>query len=261
MPAPAPVRKPAAWSHRVRPARAVAWDPWEEAADRSACGPAAHATGLAAPPMGGLSASPDLMEQWRQPGAAVPLGELADVRVTTGPPMIKDENGVLVGYVFADIDQTQRDLGGWVDDAKAMVASQLALPAGYRLQWTGQYEFLAEMEARLRYVIPLTLVLVVVLLYLSMRGWPQTLLVLVQSAVCGRRQRLAARVHGLQPLDGRLGRAHRRRGRGRGDRHRHGRVPRRSVRTVHARRPHPDTGGRGCGGRRGRGGSRSAAAS
>lgn len=133
---------------------------------------------LAAPPMGGFSASPDLMEQWRQAGAAVPLGELADVRVTTGPPMIKDENGVLVGYVFADIDQTQRDLGGWVDDAKAVVASQLSLPAGYRLQWTGQYEFLAEMEARLRYVIPLTLVLVVVLLYLSMRGWPQTFLVL-----------------------------------------------------------------------------------
>ena len=92
--------------------------------------------------------------------------------------MIKDENGVLVGYVFADIDQTQRDLGGWVDDAKAVVASQLTLPAGYRLQWTGQYEFLAEMEARLRYVIPLTLVLVVALLYLSMRGWPQTFLVL-----------------------------------------------------------------------------------
>jgi Cu(I)/Ag(I) efflux system membrane protein CusA/SilA len=134
--------------------------------------------GLAAPPMGGFATSPDVMEQGRQPGAAVPLGQLADVRVTTGPPMIKDENGVLVGYVFADIDQTQRDLGGWVDGAKAVVASQLALPAGYRLQWTGQYEFLAEMEARLRYVIPLTLVLVVALLYLSMRGWPQTFLVL-----------------------------------------------------------------------------------
>jgi Cu(I)/Ag(I) efflux system membrane protein CusA/SilA len=133
---------------------------------------------LAGPAMGGFSASADVLEQWRQPGAAVPLGQLADVRVTTGPPMIKDENGVLVGYVYADIDQTQRDLGGWVDDAKAVVASQLALPAGYRLQWTGQYEFLAEMEARLRYVIPLTLVLVVALLYLSMRGWPQTLLVL-----------------------------------------------------------------------------------
>jgi len=140
--------------------------------------PASTATSLAAPPMGGLSTSPDLMEQGRQPGAAVPLGQLADVRVTTGPPMIKDENGVLVGYVFADIDQTQRDLGGWVDDAKAVVAAQLTLPAGYRLQWTGQYEFLAAMEARLRYVIPLTLILVVALLYLSMRGWPQTFLVL-----------------------------------------------------------------------------------
>jgi Cu(I)/Ag(I) efflux system membrane protein CusA/SilA len=133
---------------------------------------------LPSPAMGGLTTSPDFMEQWRQTGASVPLGELAEVRVTTGPPMIKDENGVLVGYVFADIDQTQRDLGGWVSDAKAVVASRLSVPAGYRLQWTGQYEFLAEMEARLRVVIPLTLVLVVVLLYLSMRGWPQTFLVL-----------------------------------------------------------------------------------
>jgi Cu(I)/Ag(I) efflux system membrane protein CusA/SilA len=137
------------------------------------------ASGLSQPPMGGTATSdPDFLEQWRQLAASVPLGQLADVRVTTGPPMIKDENGVLVGYVFADIDQTQRDLGGWVDDAKAVVAAQLTLPAGYRLQWTGQYEFLAEMEARLRYVIPLTLVLVVILLYLSMQGWPQTFLVL-----------------------------------------------------------------------------------
>jgi Cu(I)/Ag(I) efflux system membrane protein CusA/SilA len=123
-------------------------------------------------------ASPDLLEQWRQPGAAVSLGELADVQVVTGPPMIKDEDGVLVGYVFADIDQTQRDLGGWVDDAKALVAARLQLPTGYRLQWTGQYEFLAQMEERLRYIIPLTLGLVVGLLYLALRGWPQTFLVL-----------------------------------------------------------------------------------
>ena len=145
--------------------------------------PGMSATGSIAPsqsaqPMGGSQASPDLLEQWRQPGAAIPLGELADVRVVTGPPMIKDENGVIVGYVFADIDPTARDLGGWVNDAKAVVASQLKLPAGYRLQWTGQYEFLEQMEARLRYIVPLTLVLVVGLLYLSMRGWPQTFLVL-----------------------------------------------------------------------------------
>jgi Cu(I)/Ag(I) efflux system membrane protein CusA/SilA len=128
--------------------------------------------------MGGTQPGSDFIEQFRQPGAAVPLGELADVRVVTGPPMIKNENGVLVGYVYADIDQTQRDLGGWVDAAKALVAARLQLPEGYRLQWTGQYEFLAQMEARLRYIIPLTLVLVVGLLYLSVRGWPQTFLVL-----------------------------------------------------------------------------------
>lgn len=125
---------------------------------------------------GGLT---DVAERWRQPGAAVPLGTLADVRVVTGPPMIKDEDGVLVGYVFADIDASQRDLGGWVSDAKALVASRLSLPSGYRLQWTGQYEFMAQMEARMRVVLPLTLALVIVLLYLSLRGWQQTALVLL----------------------------------------------------------------------------------
>ena len=145
---------------------------------QSAAGPAGMAGSQPPASMGGAQTSPDFLEQWRQPGAAVPLGELADVRVVTGPPMIKDENGVLVGYVFADIDPTARDLGGWVDDAKALVAAQLKLPTGYRLQWTGQYEFLEQMEERLRYIIPLTFVLVVGLLYLSLRGWPQTFLVL-----------------------------------------------------------------------------------
>jgi copper/silver efflux system protein len=92
--------------------------------------------------------------------------------------MIKDENGILVGYVYADIDTATRDLGGWVRDAKEMVNAGISLPAGYRLQWTGQYEFLAQMEDRLRYVIPLTLLLVVGLVYLSLRGWAQTFLVL-----------------------------------------------------------------------------------
>jgi Cu(I)/Ag(I) efflux system membrane protein CusA/SilA len=141
-------------------------------------GTSGMSTGQPPMSMGVGQTSPDLMEQWRQPDAAVPLGELADIRVVTGPPMIKDENGVLVGYVYADIDQAERDLGGWVGDAKAIVAKELTLPAGYRLQWTGQYEFLAEMEARLRYIVPLTFALVVGLLYLSLRGWPQALLVL-----------------------------------------------------------------------------------
>jgi Cu(I)/Ag(I) efflux system membrane protein CusA/SilA len=123
--------------------------------------------------------SNDAWDRWRQGGTVVPLAVLADVRVVTGPPMIKNENGTLVGYVFADIDSSQRDLGGWVDDAKRLVAERLTLPSGYQLQWTGQYEFMAELEARLWTVVPLTLVLVVALLYLSMGGWGQTWLVLL----------------------------------------------------------------------------------
>jgi Cu(I)/Ag(I) efflux system membrane protein CusA/SilA len=112
-------------------------------------------------------------------GSAVPLGSVADVRVVTGPPMIKDEDGVLVGYVFADIDSTQRDLGGWVHDAKRLVSERLPLPAGIRLEWTGQYEFMNDMQSRMRVVLPLTFLLIVALLYLSSRGWPQTGLVLL----------------------------------------------------------------------------------
>jgi Cu(I)/Ag(I) efflux system membrane protein CusA/SilA len=143
---------------------------------------------------GGSQPPADPSDRWRQPGPAVPLGALAEVEVVTGPPMIKDENGILVGYVFADIDLAERDLGGWVDDAKRMVARNLALPPGYRLQWTGQYEFLAEMEARMKTVLPLTFVLIVLLLYLAMRGVAQTLLVLLSLpfAVAGSIWLLAA---------------------------------------------------------------------
>ena len=134
-----------------------------------------------APAPAGMSGGADLVdlsERYRQSGAAVPLGALADISVVTGPPMIKDENGVLVGYVFADIDLSARDLGGWVNDAKQVVADNLSLPAGYRLTWTGQYEFMEEMLARMAWVVPLVLLLVIVLLRLAMRGWAQTAFVL-----------------------------------------------------------------------------------
>jgi len=144
-----------------------------------AAGPAATSLGATGP--AGMSAAPDLVElsdRFRQPGAAVPLGVLADVRVVTGPPMIKDENGVLVGYVYADIDLATRDLGGWVNDAKELVGQSLSLPPGYSLVWTGQYEFMEEMQARMAWVIPLVLLLVIVLLRFALRGWTQTGLVL-----------------------------------------------------------------------------------
>jgi Cu(I)/Ag(I) efflux system membrane protein CusA/SilA len=118
-------------------------------------------------------------DRWQQAGSAVPLGDIAEVRVVSGPPMIKDENGVLVGYVFADIEGSERDLGGWVRDAKALVARELALPGGFRLQWTGQYEFMEDMQARMRIALPITAVLIVALLYLSLRGWMQTALVVL----------------------------------------------------------------------------------
>lgn len=129
--------------------------------------------------MSGASPAGNEWDNGQQAGSVVPLGTLADIKVVTGPPMIKNENGMLVGYVFADIDSSQRDLGGWVDDAKKVVSDQIEVPPGYRLQWTGQYEFMAELTSRLRTVVPLTVVLVGILLYLSMGGWQQTLLVML----------------------------------------------------------------------------------
>ncbi len=107
--------------------------------------------------------------------AQVPLAQLGAFRVTSGPPMIKDENGSLVGYVF--VDTTDDDLGGYVERARAAVAD-IDLPTGYRLEWTGQYEFLARIRARLAYLIPITLALVIGLLYFQFRKLSLVLLVM-----------------------------------------------------------------------------------
>ena len=173
------------------------------------------------------------------------LGELADVRVTTGPPMIKDENGVLVGYVFADIDQTQRDLGAGSTTRKPSSRRSshcLQAPAA-----DGSDEFLAEMEARLRYVIPLTLVLVVVLLYLSMRGWPQTFLVLssLPFAVAGSVWLLAFMDYNLSTAVWVGSSPSRASPPKRASSWSHSSTRRSNV---HARRPHSHTSGRGRGG-------------
>jgi Cu(I)/Ag(I) efflux system membrane protein CusA/SilA len=114
----------------------------------------------------------------------VPLGQVADIRVAGGPPMVRDEAGLLVGYVYVDIDQSQRDIGGYVNDAKevvarAMASGDLKLPAGYYLKWTGQYEQLAEMLARMKIVIPLTLGIIVLLLFLQFRNFIEALIILL----------------------------------------------------------------------------------
>ena len=114
----------------------------------------------------------------------VPLGQLARVQITGGPPMVRDEDGLLVGYVYVDVDPTERDIGGYVDEAKAVVAAavargELALPAGYFLKWTGQYELLEQMVQRMKLVIPITLLIVMTLLYLHFQNLVEVLIVLL----------------------------------------------------------------------------------
>ncbi|WP_373045745.1 efflux RND transporter permease subunit [Vulgatibacter sp.] len=114
----------------------------------------------------------------------VPLGQLAEVKVVNGPPMIRDENGMLAGYVFVDIDTAKTDIGGFVNRAKEAVAQAqvdgtLELPAGTFLKWTGQYELLERMAEKMQIILPLTLLLIVVLLYLHFRNIIETMIVLL----------------------------------------------------------------------------------
>ena len=117
---------------------------------------------------------------WPEPsGAHVPLGQVADIRVVTGPPMIRDEAGMLTGYVYVDMDAARKDIGSYVDAAKQAVGRDVRLPAGYSLKWTGQYELLQQMQSRMRVLVPLTLVLVLLLLYLNCGSLAEALIVLV----------------------------------------------------------------------------------
>src|SRR5665213_3617446 len=114
----------------------------------------------------------------------VPLGQVAEIKVAGGPPMVRDEAGRLVGYVYIDIDQAQRDIGGYVNEAKeivnrAMASGELKLPPGTYLKWTGQYEQLAEMLARMKIVVPITLLIIVLLLFLQFRSFMEVLIILL----------------------------------------------------------------------------------
>jgi Cu(I)/Ag(I) efflux system membrane protein CusA/SilA len=110
-------------------------------------------------------------------GAQIPIGQLADLRLTEGPSMIRDENGLLSGYVYVDV--AGRDLGSYVEEAQRLVRNQVEghLPAGYSLSWSGQYEFLARVRERLKLVVPITVFLVFILLYLNTRSVVKTLIV------------------------------------------------------------------------------------
>jgi Cu(I)/Ag(I) efflux system membrane protein CusA/SilA len=110
-------------------------------------------------------------------GAQVPLAQVADLELVSGPAMIRDENGFLAGYVY--VDMTGRDLGGYVEDAKKIVREKLDLPAGYVLQWSGQYENMMRVTERLKIVVPVTLFLIFLLLYANTRSAFKAMVVLL----------------------------------------------------------------------------------
>jgi Cu(I)/Ag(I) efflux system membrane protein CusA/SilA len=109
-------------------------------------------------------------------GAQIPLGEIADIRMRTGPGMIRDENGRLSGYVYVDV--SGRDIGSYVHDAKEAVAKTVKVPAGYELVWSGQYEFMQRVAERLKMVVPITLFIVFLLLYFNTGSVVKTMIIL-----------------------------------------------------------------------------------
>jgi Cu(I)/Ag(I) efflux system membrane protein CusA/SilA len=105
----------------------------------------------------------------------IPLGQLASVKVATGPAMIRNEDGLLTGYVFVDV--AGRDLDSYVKEADALIRAKVTLPAGYAVFWSGQFEAMQRVRERLTYVVPLTLFLIFLLLYLNTRSFTKTAIV------------------------------------------------------------------------------------
>ena len=110
-------------------------------------------------------------------GAQVPLGQLVGLQLTTGPAMIRDEDAQLSGYVY--VDMAGRDIGSYVEEAKRKVAEQVQLPTGYTLSWSGQYEYMQRAKERLIYVVPLTLLIIFLLLYVNFKSVARCVVVLL----------------------------------------------------------------------------------
>lgn len=101
-------------------------------------------------------------------GAQIPISQIADIKRVSGPSMIRNENGMLAGYVFVDL--ASKDIGGYVENAKRVVREKLSLPAGYSLVWSGQYENMLRVRERLKIVVPITLFLIFALLYMNTKS-------------------------------------------------------------------------------------------
>jgi Cu(I)/Ag(I) efflux system membrane protein CusA/SilA len=103
-------------------------------------------------------------------GGQIPMEEIAAVELVQGPSMIRDESGLLAGYVYVDFDTSKIDVGTYVDEAKRAVAAKVTLPTGYSLSWSGQYENMLRVKERLKLILPVTLLLIFGLLYLNTKS-------------------------------------------------------------------------------------------
>jgi Cu(I)/Ag(I) efflux system membrane protein CusA/SilA len=110
-------------------------------------------------------------------GGAIPLGEVAEIKLSRGATTIRTENGQLAVYIFVDI--SGRDLGGYVAEAQRAVANEVTFPPGTFVQWSGQFEYLERAEARLTIVVPVTLLIIFLLLYLNFKAITETLIVML----------------------------------------------------------------------------------
>ncbi|SOD22830.1 efflux RND transporter permease subunit [Nitrosomonas ureae] len=110
-------------------------------------------------------------------GAQVPLAQLAELRMVSGPAMIRDEDGMLSGYVY--VDMADRDVGSYVEELKQVVRDKIELPTGYTLAWSGQYEFMERVKERLKIFVPLTLAIIFLLYYFTFRSVAETLMVML----------------------------------------------------------------------------------
>jgi Cu(I)/Ag(I) efflux system membrane protein CusA/SilA len=107
----------------------------------------------------------------------IPVSQLATVKLVSGPAMLRDENGLLAGYVYVDV--AGRDIGGYVTDAKRVIAEHVKLPPGYSLSWSGQYEAMERVKERMKLVLPVTAFLVIMLLYMNTRSLAKTFIILL----------------------------------------------------------------------------------
>jgi Cu(I)/Ag(I) efflux system membrane protein CusA/SilA len=110
-------------------------------------------------------------------GTQIPIAQLADIKLVTGPSMIRDEDGRLSGYVYVDLDTSKRDIGSYVEDAKKVLGEKLTLPPGYQLIWSGQFEYMERAKGRLYIVVPITIFIIFLLLYMNTKSVAKTLII------------------------------------------------------------------------------------